>query len=183
MPAGLRALFIAERPGIFGMARMAYLPAAVIGLATGRNYLHNPADRDGFAKVMAGFAVVGSYLTEHSGPPWPTGPVDDWSEYLWEEPRESSILRSSLNPIAYFGAAATLLIVAESVVITELPGNSPQLLGPLSDLYPYIARRWGIGANDELADLPVAERFQQLFRDWADNKVNLAGPAPSGLHE
>jgi hypothetical protein len=162
---------------------MAYLPAAVIGLVTGRSDLYSPADPDGFAKVIAGFAAVGSYLTECFGPPWPTGPVDDWSEYFWEEPQESGVPRSSLDPIAYFGAGATLLIVAESLVITELPRKGREQFGPLSDLYSYIARRWGIGANGELADLPVPERFRQLFRDWADNKVNFAGPAPGSTHE
>jgi len=180
MPGGLPALFLARGTGIFGMARMAYLPAAVIGLVTGRNDLHGPANPDGFAKVKAGFAAVGAYLTECSGPPWPTGPVDDWSEFLWDEPQESSVLRSSLDPIAYFGAAATLLMVAESLIITELPRKGQEQFGPFADLYPYIARRWGIDANGELADLPVPEGFRQLFRDWADNKVNFVGPAPAG---
>ena len=183
MPGGLPALFLARGTGIFGMERMAYLPAAVIRLVTGRNDLNGPADPDGFAKVIAGFAAVGSYLTECSGPPWPTGPVDDWSEYLWKQPQESSAPRSSLDPLAYFGAAATLLIVAESLVITELRRKGREQFGPLSDLYPYIAHRWGIGANDELADLPVPERFRQLFRDWADNKVNFVGPAPDSTYE
>jgi hypothetical protein len=183
MPGGLPALFQAPRPGIFGMGKMAYLPAAVIGFVTGRSDLYSPADPDGFARVIAGFAAVGSYLAEGSGPPWPTGSVDYWSEYLWEEPQESGFPRPSLDPVAYFGAAATLLIVIESLVITELPGKGQEQFGPLSDLSPYIARRWGIGANGELADLPVPERFRQLFRDWADNKVNFVGSAPGSTHE
>jgi hypothetical protein len=35
-------------------------------------------------------------------------------------------------------------------------------------------------ADAKLPDLPVPERFRQLFRDWADGKVDFMAPVPRG---
>ncbi len=44
--------------------------------------------------------------------------------------------------------------------------------GALDDLRSYITQRTG-GADYELRDLPVPESLRQVFRDWADNRVNF----------
>lgn len=179
MPGGLRPLFTATRMGIFGLTWMAYLPAAVIGLATGWSRLRGQAGSDGFANVIAEFSAVGSYLIGQPGPPWPVGAVDDSTEYLWERSHEDDFLRPTLDPIAYLGAATTLLIVVEPSGPRMLPKRDGWQFGPLSDLYPYIARRQRIDPDNELPDLPVPEKFRKIFRDWADNKVNFTGQADS----
>lgn len=46
-------------------------------------------------------------------------------------------------------------------------------LGPFQDLSSYISLRWRVVSDSQLPDLPVPDVFQQTFRDWARNKVNL----------
>lgn len=82
-----------------------------------------------------------------------------------------------LQPAGYLGAAACLLISSEAGPCREFPSEDPHSFGPLGQLRPYIARRWQIEIESELPELPVPERFQRLFRDWADNKVDFVGPA------
>jgi hypothetical protein len=43
---------------------------------------------------------------------------------------------------------------------------------------PNIEQRWIPGTFPTLPDLPVPEEFRQVFRDWAEGKVNFVGPAP-----
>jgi hypothetical protein len=49
----------------------------------------------------------------------------------------------------------------------------PSSFGPLNDLYPYVKRRWQIDAHCPLPSLPVPDRFQRIFHEWADNAVNF----------
>lgn len=60
-----------------------------------------------------------------------------------------------------------------------LPGEPEAFLGSLSDLYPYVVRRRDVRSAHELPELPIPEKFQQLFRDWADGKVDFVGPQES----
>lgn len=82
-----------------------------------------------------------------------------------------------LDTTAYLSAAACLLISAEAVDKDRLQNMDPRRLGRMSDLWPYMRRRCGLESDDELPELPVPERFQRLFRDWADNKVDFVGQA------
>ena len=45
--------------------------------------------------------------------------------------------------------------------------------GALDGPRSYITRERGWRADDELRDLPVPESLRQVFRDWADNRVNF----------
>jgi hypothetical protein len=49
----------------------------------------------------------------------------------------------------------------------------PQELGPLRDLHDYIKCRSGPAPGRPLPDLPVPEEFKQIFRDWAEGRVNF----------
>ena len=63
---------------------------------------------------------------------------------------------------------------------TLLGDNAPQEFGPLHDLYPYVARRRRINLDQKLPDLRVPSGFQEMFIDWAENKVNFVDqPAQS----
>jgi hypothetical protein len=59
-----------------------------------------------------------------------------------------------------------------SEALTALQADESNL-GVFSGLYPYIDRRAN-GARIPLPDLPVPERFKQIFRDWADGKICFA---------
>jgi hypothetical protein len=58
----------------------------------------------------------------------------------------------------------------------------PEKLGPFSDLQIYIMHRQQGGRGIQLPELPVPvpvpEEFKQVFRDWAEGKVNFVGPTP-----
>jgi hypothetical protein len=77
------------------------------------------------------------------------------------------------HPAKYLGAATTILIAAELFRDRSLSKGEYPLLGALSDLYPYILRRWGVDSAAQLPDIPVPEHFQCLFLAWAAKKINF----------
>ena len=89
-------------------------------------------------------------------------------------PGGSSKVAGSLEPVAFLGAAAVVAILVEQAEPTW-PGDRPRQskLGPLRDLAPYLARRTLANPRARLPQLPVAEPFSQIFRDWADGNVEL----------
>jgi hypothetical protein len=106
--------------------------------------------------------------------------VESWDRYLdlrgatEETPQE-------YDSVAYLGAATSLLISSEALRAL-LDGQPGALLGALSDLHPYIARRLGAGSGGELPELPelsIPGEFRRLFRDWADNKVDFVAQESS----
>jgi hypothetical protein len=104
------------------------------------------------------------------------GKVAPWNIYL-DLQLVTAPMPQEFDSVAYFGAGTCLLISSEA--LSALPDGEPDtLMGPLSDLHPYIARRLGDGSDDELSELPIPVEFQQLFRDWANGKVDFAGPPP-----
>jgi NACHT domain len=158
MPNGLITLFQRQWIGILGWWQGAYLLNAVGSLALG--------GPDAVSKATSDLAVLGRYLVDHPRLPWIAGEPDAWSEFFWGHPVEQDIPRLCPGPVAYLGAAATLLIATE--------GMRSRI--PLNDLYPYIARRWGSHHRVELPDLPIPEDFRQTFHDWAENKINFVDP-------
>ena len=85
------------------------------------------------------------------------------------------------DQITYLGVAATILITAEMTRNRILPANSNQPLGSFSDLYPYILRRWGYEQDIQLPQLPVPERFQNLFRTWATRQTDFVKYSNDGI--
>jgi hypothetical protein len=85
-----------------------------------------------------------------------------------------------LDPFTYLGGAAVFLMSAEldrTIPSHELESD-PTRLGSFSDLYLYVEFRQAPESALLLPDLPVPEEFRQVFRDWAEGKVNFVGPAP-----
>lgn len=78
-----------------------------------------------------------------------------------------------LCPAAYLGAAATLLMAIECEQNNLLRDDATLELGPLDDLRPYIARRWGTNLGQELPHLPLSDVTRQTFCDWAHNEVDF----------
>ena len=54
----------------------------------------------------------------------------------------------------------------------------PEKLGLFSELQIYIMHRQQGRRGIQLRELPVPEESKQVFRDWAEGKVNFVGPAP-----
>jgi hypothetical protein len=58
----------------------------------------------------------------------------------------------------------------------QVLGEDPARLGPFSHLDFYMRRRRREGLSLALPELPVPDEFKQVFRDWAEGKVNFTAP-------
>jgi hypothetical protein len=132
------------------------------------------------ADSIADLMAVGSYLVSNPQFPWGFGPARPWSDFIWGKQTINYGRPRFIDPHTYLGGAAVLLMSAE--FDTTLPSreldSDPSRLGPFSDLYAYVERRHAPESKLTLRDLPVPKEFKQVFRDWAEGKVNLVGPAP-----
>ena len=171
MKEGLLPLLQRQPILIFGLGIWgAYLPSIFVNLAS------DPEHREGIEVMTA----VGEHLTRYPDPPWITGNVDPW--YWVDGPDlQDRELPASVTPVAFLGAAAIALMTAEAnlaEIIRDLRGEPSRGLGPFSVLYAYMTRRNAPGTRTPLPDLPLPEEFKQVFRDWAEGKVNFTEPAP-----
>jgi hypothetical protein len=178
MSGGPWALFQHGSEGIFGGNWAAYLPNAV-------HWLHHagPGSEVRVTQLVDDLRAFGRYLLAHPNPPWIDGPTEDLQFYFPEaDPENDSFHPVALFPdeVAYLGASATLFVIAESMKSpkTSTP-DRPWQPGPLSDLYPYIERRWNYGAPNQLPNLPIPDAFRRTFHNWANNRTNLIGHSQS----
>jgi len=86
--------------------------------------------------------------------PW----TDHWEIYRWRTP-PSGNQALSIESLAYLGAAAVLLSSAES-----------------AGLYSHMEQRFVPDAARPERELPVPEDLKQVFRDWAEEKINFLDP-------
>jgi hypothetical protein len=136
----------------------------------------------GLPPAVDDLVAVGEYLQAHPEPPWLHGPIDDWTAWAAkpEEPYPPDAAKT-LSDDAWLGAAAIVSIVTEKGEPTwPYDKRTPDELGPLRDLLPYLNRRAGTGPGT-LPDLPVPEKFKQVFRDWAEGRIDLTAPVPREL--
>ena len=180
MPGDIHPFFQHQSIEIFGIRYGAYLPDIINGLILGWPGYYDPADRSPVPKKIDDLAAVGRYLIHHPQPPWLVGGVDAWSDFIWNDPMTHDTSHIVLEPTAYLGAVAILLIGAESTTSRLLPLAGPRKFGPFGDLYSYIERRWHIEPDCTLLDLPVPDEFQSIFRDWADKRVSFVDASPPG---
>jgi hypothetical protein len=172
MPGGIAALFRTWPTGIFGGQWGSELLSAARNLAN--DFL---ADGGPWMVVqVAQLATLGQYFVEHK-PPWITGnAVEIWPGFFATHSSNDGQPARSLSPMPYLGAAITLLIAAEVASQRTPPAEGAQWLGPLSDLYPYILRRWNLYPDGELSSLPVPDSFGRLFYDWAAHRIDFVSP-------
>jgi hypothetical protein len=125
-------------------------------------------------------ARLGRYIASRPQPPWVTAFDEAWDTFF-EDGARAPVQPANLEPAAFVGAASVCLMAAESLQARGLSAKPPEQLGPLSDLCPYIARRWGASHTGKLPNLPVSPTFLKIFKDWAESKANLiqTSPAPS----
>jgi hypothetical protein len=171
MKEGLLPLLQGQPARIFGFGSwVAYL------LNILRDLANNPEDREDIVVMTA----VGQHLTRYPDPPWVTGKVDRWYWTDYSKLQEGEI-PASVTPVAFLGTAAIALMTAETELaknIRDLQGKPSRGLGPFSVLYEYMTHRNAPGSGTPLPDLPVPEEFKQVFRDWAEGKINFIAPAP-----
>lgn len=172
MPGGVNTLFQYPMTGISGTTWAAYLPNAVHWLSRARRGHEVRA-----SQLIADLTTFGRYLIANPIPPWVDSVVNDLQFYLPADDLEEDISGIALplsDETTYLGAAATLLIVAESI-------KSPDILSAgrswpsdsLTGLYPYIQCRWRRNSSVHLDKLPVPDPFKNIFHDWAEHRLNL----------
>jgi hypothetical protein len=170
MPGGLRVLMESDRVGIFSARLGALLIADTVSA------IYWSQDSTGTADSLCRLSAAGRYIAANPAPPWVHG-MSRTTTHGWSKREEQ--IRSKLDPITSLGGIAVLLIMFESNLI-HMPSvylNDPALFGPFTPVQQYCARRLG-ESTDTLPDLPVPDEFKQLFRDWADGKMNFTTPAP-----
>jgi hypothetical protein len=172
MPGGLSALL--RTPGSYfpqDIKAVPFLGRVCDALTTGSEKVG-----DSQVAVATVLESVGEYLLVHPGLPWVRGEID---HTLDPGPVEAGPdgAGAALSPAAYLGGAALLAIVAErGPAGKRKPFLDAPPAGLTRDLAPYLARRLRPDAAavlPPLPDLPVPARFQQVFRDWADGRVDL----------
>jgi NACHT domain len=169
----LSPLFTAHDAVIFNALWTSYLDYLVgaAARAWGRA-VHSGLPRASEESMSEDFAAVGRFLIDHPDPPW-------LSIYLPSRYEPVSLFGGgdvfipspghfeAKEPIIYLGAAAAILIAAEMTRNRTLPEEDGLPLGAFSSLYPYILQRWGHTQDTHLAELPIPEHFQRLFKTWA----------------
>ena len=54
--------------------------------------------------------------------------------------------------------------------------DDPSRRGPFHELYAYMERRLNPSLDRPLPDLPAPGPFKQVFREWAEGRVNFTEP-------
>jgi hypothetical protein len=116
-------------------------------------------------------------LIDHPDPPWLSVHLPSRYEPVSLFGKNDFIPGPSLSetkdPIAYLGAAAAILVVAEMTCNRALPEEGDPPFGSFGGLYPYILMRWGHEQDAKLPELPVSVQFQRLFRTWATQHTDF----------
>jgi hypothetical protein len=180
MSGGIQALLITPSAEIFDCSRGAYLPIQFFLLA---RYWPGQNEIERASRALDEMNSVGQYLTRNPQLPWVTTTVDAWHPIDWGTGERTAKESEQIDPVTYFGAAAIALIMAEidpKSATAILTNRDPQMrmeLGTFKALETYIKHRQARKSGQSLPELPVPEEFKQVFRDWAEGKVNFVGPA------
>jgi NACHT domain len=123
--------------------------------------------------------AVGQHLSDHPATPWVLAARScdspDEGSYLVQRLRQTRDRRRPVSDVTALGLAA-VICAAEETTTRPRPDRlydpHPELTGLAGLLYRYVVRR-ATGMPDNLPDLPVPERFRQVFRDWAEGRVDF----------
>jgi hypothetical protein len=178
MEDGLLSLLQIQPIDIFGASRHSHLLIAFYSLAKS----NSPYD-------VSTFALVGQMISSQRQTPLIHGKTDFFCGFFPNDPITPETAPLELSADAYLGAAIVLLTCIENgteSTVTEFISIAAKRTDQFSDLYGYIERRHFRKPETKtiaptLPYLPVPEEFRQVFRDWAEGKVNFIGPAPDSL--
>jgi hypothetical protein len=165
---GLRVLF-ESHPTFFGIIGPPYLFRQVYDLIRGYSLYRR-------TEPMRDFLAYGGFALEHPDPPFVINPTGYGN--FFGRLGTTSAARALPDATTRLGASLALAIGAEASDELTLHKEDRHQLGPLNDLYPYIARRFGIEPRAELPDLRFARVFQELFRSWANQEVDFISHHP-----
>jgi hypothetical protein len=179
MPNGPLALFRVQPAEIFGANMPPYLPASLFAPALRNSEYMSMANRDPTSQAIDDLTAFGRYLIDHAQPPWVRGSVDPWLDSIWEDIADKDLSHLQRGSLSYFGAVITMLIAIECMEAITLP-DKRRSLGPISELHPYIAQRWGIGPASKPPEVPVPQGFSQVLYDWSESKVNFVERSRTG---
>jgi hypothetical protein len=139
--------------------------------------VHSGLPRASEESLREDFAAIGHFLIDHPDPPWLSVHLPSRYEPVSLFGKNDFIPGPSLSetkdPIAYLGAAAAILVVAEMTCNRALPEEGDPPFGSFGGLYPYILMRWGHEQDAKLPELPVSVQFQRLFRTWATQHTDF----------
>jgi hypothetical protein len=158
----LEVLFNAY-PTFFGIAGPPYLLRLAWGLVRGHRGF-NGRDPVPDIRSFGRFAMAQPKLPLVTNPSGYGGWLDDLDS--------TSAPRSLPDDLTYLGASLTFFIGVEASNDVTLRAE-PHQLGPLNDLYPYLARRLRHGPQTELPDLPLPGPFPELFKLWANRQTDF----------
>jgi hypothetical protein len=173
MTGGLGPLIESSPVGMFAQPQEGHLFNDLLTLV----FVEPDSANDFTVKAIADFAAVGRHITGIRTPPWVDSPLKNIASWWITTDRKA---RPQLDQLSNLGAMTTLLICVEAGAMgrQERYVESSAWLGPFGDLHPYIKRRLSKSQNVTLTELAVPSEFKQVFRDWAEGKVNFVAPAP-----
>ena len=160
---GLAPLLREPFRGVFGLHNGSYLLSEL-------DFLVHEESSAAVASAKATFEAIGQFLITHPRTPWARQPAGVWHTYSgWAE---RAAKKRQLSLAVYLGAAATLLVSAESdPAVIHAPSS---FLGPLRGLYSYLESRSGRRtASAPLPDLPVPDMFKEMLKAWARHEIDF----------
>lgn len=163
----LEALFNVH-PTFFGIAGPPYLLRQVYGLIRGHDgYLGKDPVPD--------LRAFGRFAAGHPRQPLVINPAGyrTWLADL----RNSGGTRPLPDDLTHLGASLAFAIGTEASDDVTLRAEDHHQLGPLDDLYPYLARRLRLSPAAELPGLPFPGQFPELFKSWANREVDFTASA------
>ena len=121
--------------------------------------------------------AAGQYLSNIGSPPWVQAPITPLHP-AQERPIAESCRFPTLDPIPYLASAVVAFILAETDDSWGRTMHEASPPGIFTEMYPYIECRYGSRLEPTLRDLPVPNEFKQVFRKWAEGKVNFIRSMP-----
>lgn len=127
----------------------------------------------GGADFVSAMADVGNYLRQDPQVPWASAVGKD-AGYIDElHPRRGADLAAiKFTGDAYLGYAAI------AAILTETGNLIKGYPAAIRDFDLYTTHRMHPEQRQSLPELPVPDEFKQVFRDWAEGKVNFTGHVP-----
>ncbi|GGS07894.1 hypothetical protein GCM10010269_53720 [Streptomyces humidus] len=163
-PHNFEKLTIGGHPiAIFGTIWSPYLPTQAIKLVT--------QPEDVAEDTLKDMAVVGKYVAQHSSPPWMRSDSGHWAGFV--RPVVDPPTLQPLQSDAFLGASVLLMIIVELSGDVGFRSGTPEDLGFLSDLHPYLVTRVARQTEVVLPPLPIPQELQGLMERWALGEVDF----------
>ena len=121
------------------------------------------------------FIAIGWYLRKHAATPWARTFRYDLPRPVVDLKRIPAGLRSLLGEEGMLGFSAVIYASIELAGLERWTAPPPYSLSELADLLARYAnyRQLIHVSPSSLPDLPVPKAFRQVFRDWAEGRVNF----------